>query len=77
MADADNPLRVLLSEALDLCERALQMDKAEEELAEWQARNPRMTRSATVPMWAQAQYERDLNEWKVRARAALLEGSGG
>lgn len=38
---------------------------------EWQMRNPHVTKSATVPIWAEEQYQRDLADWEARARKAL------
>lgn len=66
-----DPIRLLLSEGLDLCVRARKLDKAERDLVEWQMRNPHITRSATIPIWEQEQYERDLADWEARARRAL------
>ncbi len=64
-------LRLLLSEGLDLCARARKMDQAERDLVEWQMRNPQVTKSGTIPLWAQEQYERDLADWEARARKAI------
>lgn len=66
-----DPIRLLLSEGLDLCVRARKLDEASRELAEWQLRNPHITRSATIPLWAEDQYQRDLADWEARARKAL------
>lgn len=35
------------------------------------------TRSGTVALWVQDQYEKDLADWERRARAALSETEGG
>lgn len=35
---------------------------------------PILTRSATIPLWVQEQYERDLADWERRARHALMQG---
>ena len=35
---------------------------------------PYMTRSATIPLWVQDQYERDLADWERRARHHLMQG---
>ena len=67
MTDAE----LLLSEGLDLCARARKMDAMEHERAEYYASNPHVTRSATIPAWAEEQYQRDLAEWESRARAYL------
>jgi hypothetical protein len=32
---------------------------------------PMLTRSATIPLWVQDQYEKDLADWERRARAFL------
>lgn len=66
-----DPIRLLLSEGLDLCVRARKMDQAERDLVEWQMRNSHVTKSGTLPLWAQEQYERDLADWEARARRAL------
>jgi hypothetical protein len=33
---------------------------------------PMMTRSATIPLWVQEQYETDLADWEKRSRAAMI-----
>lgn len=35
---------------------------------------PYMTRSLTIPLWVQEQYETDLAEWERRARHHLTQG---
>ena len=35
---------------------------------------PMSSRSATLPLWVQDQYERDLAEWERRARHHLTQG---
>lgn len=35
---------------------------------------PYMTKSATIPLWTQDQYERDLADWERRARHHLSQG---
>lgn len=35
---------------------------------------PILTRSATIPLWVQDQYERDLADWERRARHHLTQG---
>lgn len=35
---------------------------------------PYMTRSATMPLWVQDQYEKDLADWERRARHHLTQG---
>lgn len=32
---------------------------------------PMLTRSATIPLWVQDQYEKDLAEWERKARSAM------
>lgn len=34
---------------------------------------PIMSRSATIPLWVQDQYERDLADWERRSRAHLMQ----
>ena len=88
----------LLSEALDLCVRARDMEARERRGAalgassapdEWQAsgsfdrhvtRNniqhpdfPIHHSSATVPLWLEHQYQRDVSDWERRARSALMK----
>lgn len=36
---------------------------------------PIATRSGTVPLWLNDQYDRDLADWEARARKALLSAS--
>lgn len=38
------------------------------------AHRPVGTRSGTIPLWVQDQYERDLADWEQRARAHLTQG---
>ena len=57
-----------LSEGLDLCARARRMAAMDVERTEMYLRNPDMTRSATVPLWAEEQYQRDLVAWEEKAR---------
>ena len=90
--------RTILSEGLDLCVRARNMDaqdRTDAQIAiskapkEWWDENlgrraaahnavfpdqPMTTRSATLPLWVQDQYERDLADWERRARRHLTEG---
>lgn len=37
---------------------------------------PIATRSGTVVLWLQEQYERDLADWERRTRQALMQGEG-
>jgi len=62
-------LRTLLGEGLDLCVRARKMTDIENEIA----RRPDdgLPRSATIPLWLEDQYQKDLADWETRARAAL------
>lgn len=66
---------MLLSEGLDLCIRGRKLDatitEVETGLRELQATNPEMTRSHTLPLWVQMQYDEDLAAWEAKARAAL------
>ncbi len=92
--------RKLLSEGLNLCVRARDMDSRDRRAAnlaissnpdDWQrsgmfdefvARHnatkdhqhaPIHTKSATIPVWLQDQYEKDLFDWEKRALAHLLQ----
>lgn len=90
-------LQALLSEGLDLCVRARNMDSRDRRNAtldcsvdgkEWVESGlfdqhvdfhnlhtphaPLSTVSATVPLWAQDQYDRDLYSWEQRTRGYLL-----
>jgi sucrose-6-phosphate hydrolase SacC (GH32 family) len=94
---ADAELAELLSEGLDLCQRARRMgmqDRANATVSAsvdgkaWEASGTfarhaarhnielpdqqMMTKSATLPLWVQDQYEKDLAEWERRARAAMM-----
>lgn len=35
---------------------------------------PMFTKSATIPLWVQDQYEKDLAEWERKARGHLMQG---
>lgn len=35
---------------------------------------PMLTRSATIPLWVQDQYEKDLADWERRGRHHLMNG---
>lgn len=35
---------------------------------------PMATKSATIPLWVQDQYEKDLAEWERKARHHLMQG---
>lgn len=99
MSDREAHLELLLSEGLDLCVRAREMDAMDRRQAtlgisscpdEWvegglfekhvKAHNqfrpdaPISTRSATVAIWLQDQYDRDLASWERKARNYLLHG---
>jgi hypothetical protein len=81
--------RAMLSEGLDLCVRARKLDAmvrtiavqdntpdlerlAERHNALWPDQ-PIMSRSGTIPLWVQDQYERDLADWERRARHHLMQ----
>jgi len=91
--------RDLLSEGLNLCVRARDLEAMDRRAAAlgascdprgWQAsgrfddyvaRNniedpdrPIHTRSATIPLWVERQYETDLAEWERKARHHLMQG---
>lgn len=81
--------RDLLSAGLDLCVRARKLDAMVRTIAvagnasdlercadRWNAQRPDqpiMSRSGTIPLWAQDQYERDLAEWERTARQHLMQ----
>jgi len=88
--------RTLLSQALDLCVRARNLDAQQRtadqeaiaagplDLHRRSARHnalwpdaPMSSRSGTIALWVQEQYERDLAEWEKRARIALMQGEAG
>lgn len=56
---ADDPVRKLLAEGLDLCVRGRKLDQVEGV-------------GATPWLWVQEQYEKDLIAWEDRTRKALL-----
>ena len=62
-----NQTELLLSEGLDLCVRARELDDNFEKTLEYQIREG-MTRSLTMPLWVQDQYTKDLADWEKRAR---------
>lgn len=81
--------RKLLSEGLDLCVRARKLDAmvrtiavqdstpdlermAERHNAQYPDQ-PIMSRSGTIPLWVQDQYERDLADWERRSRHHLMQ----
>ena len=70
-SETTDPIRLLLSEGLDLCVRARKLDESMIALQELWASNPDMTRSGTIPLWVQDQYDKDLADWEARARRAL------
>jgi len=45
-------------------------------LDEDNAHRPVASRSGTIALWVQDQYERDLADWEGRARKHLMEGCG-
>jgi hypothetical protein len=92
----------LLSEGLDLCVRARQMDAMDRREASLRASKgpdkwvesglfdqyveqhnidrphaPISTRSGTVQLWLQEQYDTDLSEWERKSRHHLMQGCGG
>jgi len=71
MKEENLRLREALSEGLDLCARARRMDEMERERAELYLRNPDMTRSATIPLWAEEQYQKDLAAWEAKAKSLM------
>lgn len=67
-------LAAILSEGLDLCVRARGLDEqVQRALQAGMGRIfPEGTRCATPALWVQEQYDTDLAEWEVKARAAML-----
>jgi hypothetical protein len=49
------------------------MEKVAPRLTANRLEAPYLTRSLTMPLWLQDQYERDLADWEARARAALMQ----
>lgn len=71
---ADDPVRTLLAEGLDLCVRARKLDEGllvKSMKDNFGYREPEGTRSLTPWLWTQEQYDRDLADWETRARKAL------
>lgn len=72
---SESSLRLLLAEGLDLCIRGRGLDakitEIESGLRELHASNPEMTRSATLPLWVQMQYDEDVAAWEVKVRKVL------
>lgn len=93
--------RTLLSEGLDLCVRARQMDAMDRRAStlaasscphEWvesglfdkyverhnidRPDTPIATRSGTVALWLEEQYQTDLAEWERKSRHHLMQGCG-
>jgi len=73
MSEADM-LAELLSEGLDLCVRARELDTQTERSFEVQLGRifPEGTRCATPALWIQRQYDDDLTAWEERAKSTLL-----
>lgn len=94
--------RELLSEGLDLCVRARQMDAMDRRAAalaaskvpdEWvesgrfadyverhnidRPDTPISTRSGTVALWLEEQYQTDLAAWERKSRHHLMQGCAG
>lgn len=40
----------------------------------WHPDQPMMPKSATIPLWVQDQYEKDLAEWERKSRHHLMQG---
>jgi hypothetical protein len=59
-------LAALLSEGLDLCVRARKIDGI------GAATKGPMTRSGTLPLWVQDQFDKDLADWEKRGRATMM-----
>jgi hypothetical protein len=51
----------------------IDMERAGPRLTATRPDAPYETRSLTIPLWLQDQYERDLAEWEAKARAALMQ----
>lgn len=61
-----------LSDGLDLCVRAKQLDADIEKTFAFTGRDGG-TRCGTPALWIQDQYDRDLVEWEAKTRKLLLE----
>lgn len=78
--------REILSAGLDLCVRARKMDAQDRTTAqmeissaptEWWTENlGKSTRSGTIALWIEDQYEHDLAAWERRARDHLMQCGG-
>jgi hypothetical protein len=51
----------------------IELERAAPRLTANQPWAPYETRSLTIPLWVQEQYERDLADWEKSARAALMQ----
>ncbi len=73
--DRTRQLEGLLSEGLDLCVRARELADMEEKLMRQASMRDYETRSGTIPLWLEEQYQTDLADWEKRSRAALKESN--
>lgn len=71
---AERELAELLSEGLDLCVRARNLDEQIERALEVSMGSifPEGTRCGTPALWIRDQYDNDLTEWEKKSRAAML-----
>jgi hypothetical protein len=70
-------LAEILSEGLDLCVRARNLDAQVNRAVEAGMGRifPEGTRCLTPALWVQEQYDKDLAEWESKARAAMSRRS--
>jgi hypothetical protein len=66
--DAQDRTNIMLEEFPDI-----DMERSAPRLTALQPWAPYETRSATIPVWVQEQYDRDLAEWEASTRKLLLE----
>jgi hypothetical protein len=73
MKSAADELAEILSEGLDLCVRARELDaQVERALQAGMGRIfPEGTRCATPAVWIQQQYDTDLTAWEDKAKVAM------
>jgi len=74
MKEAADELAETLSEGLDLCVRAKEIDaQIERALQAGMGRIfPESTRCATPALWVQQQYDTDLDAWEKKARQVMI-----
>lgn len=70
---SETDLALLLSEGLDLCDRARKLDDEIQRAVRAGMGEifPGSTRCGTPALWVQQAYDSDLAEWEARAKSAL------